>query len=293
MHRKSDRSIAGNRRLNRGVVAVFMTLMLLLSIGGALALADGAEEIGLLPPEVDSLQAFEEMPGDGESGVIEADTNVVAAETLPHTDLDRAQAAELLEGVFGNELEAPAEFFDDLEVDAFRSDYVALVEPPAPDATAGLLSSTLPLRTEDQAGEKEVVNFDLESDGGDFEPRNPLVEVEIPSNLADGISMPDAGVTISVASGDVERSASEIGEASAFYPNVRDQTDFVATATPTGVETYTHLRSPESPRQEVFDLSIPEGASLSATAGGGAEVVAADGTMILTVAPAWAICTDG
>jgi sugar lactone lactonase YvrE len=269
-----------------------MAALLVLSVGGV-SLADGTEDAGLLPPEVDSLQAFESMPGSGHVGAIEADTNPAAAETMPHTDLDRAEAGELLEEVFGNELEAPGEFFDDLEVDAFRSDHVALVAPPVPGAGAGLLTSTLPLRTENDSGDKELIDLDLEAEGGELQPQNSLVEVAIPTDLSDGISMPEAGVSIHLASGDVERQASEIGDSSAFYPNVREETDVVVTATPTGVETYTHLRSPDAPRQETFDLDLPQGSSLTRTPSGGAEVTSADGTPILTVQAPWAIDAEG
>ncbi len=270
-----------------------MVALLLFSICGAFALAEGSEDVGLLPPEVDSLQAFESMPGTGQVGAIEADTNPAAAEALPHTDLDRAEAAELLEEVFGNELEAPGEFFDNLDVEALRSDHVALVAPAEPGGSAGLLTSTLPLRTENDSGDKELVDLELEAKGGDLQPQNSLVEVVIPSDLSDGISLPEAGIGIHLASGDVEREASEIGNSSAFYPNVREETDVVVTATPTGVETYTHLRSPDAPRQETFDLDLPNGSGLAPTPSGGAEVTSADGNSILTIQAPWAIDAEG
>jgi hypothetical protein len=280
-------------RPSRGVIAILMTALLLFSICGAFAFAEASEDAGLLPPEVNSLQAFESMPGTGEVSTIEADTNPAAAEALPHTDLDRAEAAELLEEVFGNKLEASAEFFDELEVDAFRSDYVALVAPPAPGASPGLLTSTLPLRAENDSGDKELIDLDLEAEAGELQPQNSLVEVAIPTDLSDGISLPEAGIDIHLASGDVERQASELGESSAFYPNVREETDVVVTATPTGVETYTHLRSPDAPQQETFDLDLPKGSSLAPTPSGGAEVTSAGGNPILTVQAPWAIDAEG
>ncbi|HEX6780646.1 MAG TPA: hypothetical protein VF125_01310 [Solirubrobacterales bacterium] len=290
---QGSRSHLDPLRPSSGVIALLMCVLLLLSIGGASALAEGTEDAGLLPPEVDSLEALESMPGTGEISLINVNTNPAAAEALPHTDLDRAEAAELLEEVFGNELEAPGEFFDNLEVDAFRSDYVALVAPSEPGASAGLLSSTIPLRTENDSGDKELIDLDLEAEGGELQPQNSLVEVAIPTDLSNGISMPKVGVSIHLASGDVERQASELGESSAFYPNVREDTDVVATATPTGVETYTHLRSPDAPQQETFDLDLPNGSSLAPTPSGGAEVTSADGNPILTIQAPWAIDAEG
>jgi hypothetical protein len=170
---------------------------------------------------------------------LEPATDAAAAADLPREDLDRAEAEALLQGEFGAELEVPAEFFDGLEVEAFRSDHVALVEAPTSEDPAGLLSSSLPLRTETESGDVALIDLDLEHAEGHLQPENPLVDVEIPSELADGIAFPDAGVSITLPSGSGERMSSEIGDASAFYPNIRPDTDIAITAVPTGVETYT------------------------------------------------------
>jgi len=261
----------------RGAIALAL-VSLFLVLTTSLAIAAGAET----------------SPASGALGsTIDPVTDPLAAESLPKTGLDREQAEELLQEVFGAELEAPAEFFDDLEVEAFRSDEVAVVDPPGPGAPPGLLSSTLPLRAENEAGEKEVVDLDLEQDGDRLSPENPLVDVGIPAEIEEGISFPEIGIHIDLGSGNLERGASEVGEATAFYPNVRAQTDVAVTAVPTGVETYTQLRSPEAPRQEVFELTLPEDSSLVSTDSGGAKVVAADGKTLLSVPTPWAIDAQG
>ena len=104
------------------VVAVLMATLLLLSVWGTIALADGNEDPAGLPSEVDSLQASQSIEG-GESGPIEAGTVSVpqevrnsappltdpeVAEQLPHADLGRSEASELMEGVFSPLLEMPA-----------------------------------------------------------------------------------------------------------------------------------------------------------------------------------------
>jgi NHL repeat len=214
----------------------------------------------------------------------------------PLTDLTRVEAAEVLDEAFGSALvEGAAEVYDELDIQEFRSDYVAVVLPDAGGggSSRGLLSSSLPLRVENDQGDKELVDLDLEPVNGHFEPENPLVEVQIPSELSEGISFPQANITISVATGDTERTASEAGDATAFFPNIRTDSDVAITATPTGVETYTQLRSPDAPRSEVLDLTVPDNGHLTATDAGGAEVVDADGEVLLAVSAPWAIDAEG
>jgi hypothetical protein len=209
-------------------------------------------------------------------------------------DLGRPEAEDLLQEVFGTAIEASAEVFDELEVEAFRSDHVAVVAAPDPsgDAPAGLLSSSLPLRVADETGNKEVVDLDLEPEQGHLEPENPLAELEIPSQLSEGIYLPESDIEIELAGVSGKRSASTVGDASAFYPNVAHDTDFVVTAAPTGVETYTQLRSVDAPTNQVFELSLPPGHHLQEHAGG-AQVVAADGETILSVSPPSALDAAG
>lgn len=276
IRRTTDPEMQVNRRRRVPLVMTFMLLSLVL--GSSIAFAAGTES----PSASSSLPA-----------TIDPVTDPVAAEELPKIGLDREQAKELLQEVFGAELEVPAEFFDELDVEAFRSDQVALIDSPASGAPAGLLSSTLPLRAENEADEKELIDLDLKQEGQHFEPENPLVDVEIPTELGEGVSIPSGEIRIDFGSGQLDRSASEAGDATAFFPNVRAQTDVVITALPTGVETYTQLRSPEAPNQQSYDLSFPAGSSLVPTKAGGAEVVGSDGDTLLSVSAPWAMDAQG
>jgi hypothetical protein len=258
-------------------------------VGVALADPSGEGEGGsALLPEV-SPQALEAaQPLDG-SPVVDS----LAAEELPHSGLDRAEAEELLTSVFPTSLEEPAGSFDgSLKIEEFHSDHVAVVAPPEPSASPGLLTSLLPLRTEDSAGVKEPVDLGLEKVEGEMEPENPLVEVELPATLDEGIALPESGIGIELASGDSERSASLVSGEAAFYPNVVTDTDLAAVPTPTGVETFTQLRSPQAPQTQTFRLNIPADASLEATAEGGAQVKQG-GETLMKVQPPTAIDAAG
>lgn len=73
-------------------------------------------------------------------------TNLEAAEGIPHRDLARDEAVELLQGVFEPELQGPAGIFDELEVDKFLAPNVAVIsgdegatreaKDPEPDSAA-------------------------------------------------------------------------------------------------------------------------------------------------------------
>ncbi|HVD40057.1 MAG TPA: hypothetical protein VNC16_03510 [Solirubrobacterales bacterium] len=223
----------------------------------------------------------------------EPHTDPAAAEELPHTDLGRAEAEDLLTSVFLSALDEQAGIYGDLEVEAFRSDHVAVVPPEQPEGQPGLLSSLLPLRVENEDGEKEVVNFDLEDEGAaGLSPSNPLVAVQIPASLSQAIDMPEVGISIGIA--DVaDREASTISDAAAFYPNVAGDADISILPTPTGVETLTQLRSPAAPTTQRFELDLPAGAALRETEDGGAIVEAAGGQPLLVARPPSAVDANG
>lgn len=272
-----------------------VALFFLLCVGVGMAVADpgaeepGANEASLLVPE----SQIGEPASQGAAVEAGPQTNPQAAEELPRTDLGRNEAEELLTSVFPSALEEPAGIFDgELEVEEFHSDHVAVVAPPSPGAQPGLLSSLLPLRTEDAEGKKETVDLELERSEGEVEPTNPLVEVQIPGELGEGIALPESNVGIRFAGDSGERSASVVEGAATFYPNVAPDTDLAVAPTPTGVETFTQLRSAEAPLSQTYRISLPAGASLKASKDGGAEVTQGE-ELLVAVPPPSAIDAEG
>ena len=234
----------------------------------------------------------------------ESATDLQAAERLPHRGLDRAEALELADQVFGVELESAAGVFDELEPQKFLSDFAAIIpspdlpEPPAGEADQPpvdplpqgqvLVESTLPLRTENAEGEEEAVDLTLqgsEDSGGALEPENPLTDLEIPAQLGEGIALPGIGVEIAIAGAPDEQTASNVDQEYAFYPNVAENTDLIVSPTPTGVETLTQIRSADAPRQTTYQLSFPEGDTLEASEDGGAEIIQNGRPLVVIPAP--------
>jgi hypothetical protein len=227
-------------------------------------------------------------------------TDPQAATELPHADLGRSEAEDLIESVFGPMLEAPAGIFNDLKVERFLSDTAAVIAPgDAPEALGDgesaapmLLESSIPLRTEAFPGGDQEVDLGLEHSEGQLQPSNPLVEVGLPSELGEGIELANAGVQVELEGAPENRTPSVIGQSVAFYPNVAEDTDLAVSPTPTGVETFTQFRTPQAPTSQTFNLSLPAGTILEATDQGGAEATL-DGDLLLKVLPPTASDASG
>ena len=285
-----------------------------LAIVPTVALADN-DPAASPPPNV-SAALLDAIEGGG-VGPAEASTNLQAAEELPHADLSREQAVALFEGVFSAQLEAPAGIFDDFQVARFLAPNVAVIEsdqsvapasesggepqpavegehvpaPAAPalpaDQIAGstLLTATTPLQAPGADGEAEPLDLSLEHHDGELQPANPVADVGVPQELGEGISLPGPDIQISVAGAPENRSPSTVSGSVAVYPNVASDTDLAVAPTPTGVETLTQLRTPAAPVEQSFELTLPQGAELSETSEGGAEVKDGDDLLVSVSAP--------
>ncbi len=231
-------------------------------------------------------------------------TDPKAGQSVAHQDLGRSEALGLLDGVFGGVLEDAAGIFDELQVKRFLAPNVAVIsagDQPAPlregsnsDRKEGptLIDSSIPLRVDAGSGEEKAVDLRLKRSGGGLQSANPLVEVGMPEELGKGIDLPESGVRVKLAEAPIERSPSIVNESVAGYPNVAQDTDFAVAPTPTGFETLIQLRSPEAPRSQTYDLTLPIGATLE-TERGGAKVVDADDEIIVGIAPPTAIDAAG
>lgn len=234
------------------------------------------------------------------SAVYEAElTDPEAAEELPHQELDREQALNLMQAVFDPLLQRPAGVFDELEVERFLSNNAAIIAPgdlpessgptigaPPQDRYEGttLLQSTTPLRTDGGSGQSEVVDLGLEHTDGEVQPSNPLVEVGIPQQLGEGIELPESGIQVELEGAPSDRSPSTIDQSVAAYPEVAKDTSLAVAPMPGGFETLTLLQSADAPTSETFNLDLPNGVSLQSTHEGGAEVTR-DGQRVMGVTP--------
>jgi NHL repeat len=278
-----QRLLALRQRLHFGVALVGLLLL----IGVSAALADEPGETG--PPPMPTPVEMEEGLNVDNSAIHEAElTDLEAAEELPHQELNREQALDLMQEVFAPLLEAPAGIFNELDVERFVSDNAVIIAagdmPEASGITVGappqeryegdlLLESTLPLRTESDSGKAEIVDLGIEQAGGDLEPANPLVDVAIPQDLGEGIDLPEVGIQVGLSDAPTDRAPSTLNQSVAAYPEVAKDTSLAIALTPGGFETLTLLQSAQAPTSQTFELELPNGANLRSTEEGGAEVV--------------------
>jgi len=179
-----------------------------------------------------------------------------------YNDLSRRGALSLAEGTFGGRMQDAAAAYADVDIQHFLSDTTAVVEVPragnAPGTKRVFEDSSLPLRAENDQGEKTPVDLHLQASGDAYEPANPLVNVKLPRQLDQGIVLPDADVSL-VPEGPGDPASMRTGADSVFYPDVAKDTDFIATPTPRGVETYSQLRSADSPLSQSYRLETQPG----------------------------------
>lgn len=305
--RRTDRR--GRRRLTgrEGLLLLTMLGCLAAAVAASVAFAQEAPEPGHPELVAISRRMVEEANESPtvEMALPEVDTH--AAAELPHTGLDPSEARHLLTSVFGAAVETPAGIFDEVPEGKFIGENAEIMSPEAlaefaeedhaegsPEEPAGpaLIESGLPLRVEDEAGVEEPVDLGLEHAEGELQEENPIVPVGIPVELGEGVELAEGKLGISFPGSAQGREATTIEGDSAFYPNVQEDTDLVVAPMPTGVETLTQIRSPEAPRTETEHLSLPAGASLVSSEGGGAEVTL-DGHQLMEVTPATAIDAAG
>jgi NHL repeat len=301
--------IAGGQR-DRGLKHVLWGLALCLGLVVAVvtSVTAQADDSPAVPPPQITPADIEEGVRSGSSPEYRTElTNPQAAEELPHQELDREQAVDLMQSVFDPLLQAPAGIFNELEVERFLSDTAAILPageqlessgaiigapPSARYEGPTLIESTTPLRTEGPGGSPEVVDLGLEHAEGELQPASPLVEVGIPQDLGEGIELPETGIRIGLEGAPADLSPSTVDQSVAAYPEVAKDTSLAVAPTPTGLETMTMLQSADAPTSQTFNLDLPQGASLQATEAGGAEV-SKDGQPLLGVAPPSAIDAAG
>ncbi len=116
------------RRRSSSIVTFGLLLLLCVGVGSAFANESSTQTPGL-PTSGEVIEAIET---DGPQSVQSPPTDPTAAAGLPHRDLDRSEALELLQGVFEAQLQSPLGIFDDLEVEKLLSQNVAVVVADEP-----------------------------------------------------------------------------------------------------------------------------------------------------------------
>ncbi len=222
----------------------------------------------------------------------EAESQREASRTA-YTALSTGEAQSLLLEAFPKqfkELNAdPARFLSELEIEEPLGTYGARIATGEDESA--LVESAVPVES-DLGGEgKEPVDLALEKSGEGFVPENPLTEVELPGSAEEPLQT-QSGVEVALPASD-DHAAEPLGDKNLFYPETDTATDTLVSPIAGGVEVFEQLRSPESPEQFSFALSLPVGASLQESEGGGAEVLSSSEDQIENVPPPSAVDAQG
>ena len=214
-----------------------------------------------------------------------------------YKDKSDRDALAIARAKFENFLEAPTWTGLDLrpgeKVKKYLDDFQALLQND--DGQTAVVASELPLRT--QAG--EPTNLALRAQGDGFAPVAPTVELDLPGDLGDGIGLAGGQLRVKPVT-DAETDATEAGD-KAFYGNAQTDTDVLVKPTAQGFETFTQLRSADSPEQVAFDVEVPGGAALRQDDTRGPdpagqppiEVVSPGGKRIARISAPRAVAADG
>lgn len=179
-----------------------------------------------------------------------------------HRGLSAAAALDAGQAAFPEEFQAP--LFDGARPDpgirvVRRLRNGAAVAQSA-SGEKSILQSTVPLETENAAGDVKPVDLSLAADGAGFRTRNALVDLRVSRRSRGGVAFADGG--FSVAPGGGSDAAAAESSDRVFFANTQTDADFVVAPRPAGAELAWQLRSPASPERLALDVELPAGAVL-------------------------------
>ena len=150
----------------------------------------------------------------------------------------------------------------------------------------GLVESMVPMALASGNGGWAPVDLALSETSSGFAPKNPLVEVEFPKRLSDGLRIAGEGLSVTpLAEGGQPVGGGEgvVDGAAAFYASSATDEDTLVKPTSAGLEVDAILRSASSPQQLTYRVGLPAGGRLVQDGAGGAVRVVNEGTTIALV----------
>jgi streptogramin lyase len=218
------------------------------------------------------------------------------ASTTAYEGLSAEQAAKLGKELFPGLIDHPAGGPPQLPTGQTITGYLTnnAAQVDLGGGKHAVIESTAPIAVESPSpGQRVPVNLEPVEVGSGFQPATPVVGLQIPQRLGEGVRLPGVGVSLTPVDGPTGSplggSQGAIVGATILYANTQTDMDTVIKPTTTGFEADTLLRSVESPRQLYFRVGLPEGANLAqAKDGSGAVEVVEEGEVIATILPAGA-----
>ncbi len=200
-----------------------------------------------------------------------------------------AGALTLARRVLGDVLDEAASVAPQLpaghRITGYRGRHAATLDTPTGRA---VVESALPLTAPTGDGRQAVVDLSLRPSGDGLRSVRPLVPATLSRQLTQGVSLDRAEVRLTpIAPSGATLDAEGVAAAGGvFFANSQTDTDTIVKPIPLGIETFSLLRSPDSPEVLDFRLDGPDGSTLVAadTSAGVAASVKRDGATIANVA---------
>lgn len=170
---------------------------------------------------------------------------------------------------------------------------VGVVSPVAADDSAVVTETGEALEI---AGSMVEHAAPLDEVGDGFVSRVGGSEVELPADPSEPLVLDGAageiGVGLPVVAGADDGVVDESG--AVVYESDTSAVSLAAQATfDGGLQVLVVIDGPSAPSEYRFDMTVPAGATLESTLDGGAQVVGADGHVVVKVEPAWALDANG
>lgn len=209
-------------------------------------------------------------------------------------DLSGSDAQDLLLATFSEQLKEldadPARILSDLDIQEVLGSHAVQVEND--EGENEVVESSIPVESQLPGEEREPVDLSLENAEGGFVPENALAETHLPSTLGGQIEI-GTQLTVDGLPGDPETPATKFESTDLFFAGSDVATDTIVAPISHGVEVFEQLRSPESPEEFGFGLSLPSGGSLRLDERGGAEAVDSSGEPIGLIPAPYAVDAQG
>ncbi len=209
-------------------------------------------------------------------------------------DLTAADAEAVLGSVFEEALKQlggdPARALSDMQIEEVVSENGALVA----DGEGGmeLVESPIPIRSQVPGEEGKAVDLDLKEIEGGFESKSPATDIKLPGSLGGQVEVGEE-LAFAALPGNTEVGATRFGDKDLFYPNTDTDTDTFIAPLARSVEVFQQLRSPKSPEQFRYGLTLPQETTLRSDGQGGAEAVNPKGERVASVSPPFATDAQG
>jgi streptogramin lyase len=183
----------------------------------------------------------------------------------------------------------------------YATDHAAQVSLPNGKGV-GVIESLAPIAKKTSHGRHVPLDLRLHSAGSHFQPVRASVGVDVPKNLADGISLSTLGVSLTpltrqgsplpASEGALQGATVLWGAAKRAQGGERDLST-LAKVLPAGFDLTTLLLSANAPSELYFRVGTPAGAQLKSAADGAVQVIGAKGSTLATISPVSAEDAEG